>query len=173
MNTILASKRLKKLRMDSKLSHQKLSDRLRDLGAQVSAQSLKDYERAGNHANENLEGINRGKAVCGMRIETLEALSRLYGVSSDYILGLPIITLGEKSDAVCKYCATDERGDVLKDHKNLYGGPDDATAALFGVCGDVISGYVSINNTIIDGMDFNVKINYCPMCGRKLGGNNA
>ena len=173
MNTILVSQRLKKLRMDSKLSHQKLSDGLKELGVQVSVQSLKDYERAGNHANENLEELNKGKAVCGMRIETLEALSRFYGFSSDYILGLPIITLGEKSDAVCKYCETDERGDVLKDHKNLHGAPDDATAALFGIYGDAISGYVSINNTIIDGMDFNVKINYCPMCGRKLGGNNA
>lgn len=74
--------RLKKLRNEHGLSHQKLSDTLDEmLGIGISPDSLKKYEVATEHHSTPFKNL-------GMRVEYLTALAALYNVSTDYILGL-------------------------------------------------------------------------------------
>ena len=74
--------RLKQLRNEHGLSHQKLSDTLDEmLGIGISPDSLKKYEVATEHHSTPFKNL-------GMRVEYLTALATLYNVSTDYILGL-------------------------------------------------------------------------------------
>ena len=74
--------RLKQLRNEHGLSHQKLSDTLDEmLGIGISPDSLKKYEVATEHHSTPFKNL-------GMRVEYLTALAALYNVSTDYILGL-------------------------------------------------------------------------------------
>lgn len=74
--------RLKQLREEHGLSHQKLSDTLDEmLGISISKDSLMKYEVATEHHSTPFKNL-------GMRAEYLTALAAFYGVSADYILGL-------------------------------------------------------------------------------------
>jgi transcriptional regulator with XRE-family HTH domain len=68
--------RLKELRTTSGLSHDKLAAKLgKEMGVRISRDSLINYE-------------NKPDKCPGMKIEYLLAFSALYGVSTDYILGI-------------------------------------------------------------------------------------
>ena len=74
--------RLKQLREERGLSHQKLSDTIDEtLGVSISKDSLMKYEVATEHHSTPFKNL-------GMRVEYLTALATFYGVSTDYILGL-------------------------------------------------------------------------------------
>ena len=74
--------RLKQLREERGLSHQKLSDTLDEmLGISISKDSLMKYEVATEHHSTPFKNL-------GMRVEYLTALASFYNVSTDYILGL-------------------------------------------------------------------------------------
>lgn len=75
------AERLKKLREEKGLSHERLSKALfEQYGVKISRDSLMNYEATENHEKA---GKNQG-----MRVEYLRCLSDFYGVSSDYILGI-------------------------------------------------------------------------------------
>ena len=80
--TLIIAERLKALREEKHLSHAKLSERMKnEFGLEISTTSLMNYEVSDlshRKARKNL----------GMRAEYLCAFSKLYGVSTDYILGL-------------------------------------------------------------------------------------
>ena len=68
--------RLKELRTEMGLSHEKLAAKLEEqMGVRISRDSLMNYE-------------GKPDKCPGMRIEYILALSALYGVSTDYILGI-------------------------------------------------------------------------------------
>lgn len=74
--------RLKQLREEHGLSHQKLSDTLDEmLDISISKDSLIKYEVATEHHSTPFKNL-------GMRVESLTALASFYNVSTDYILGL-------------------------------------------------------------------------------------
>ena len=74
--------RLKQLREERGLSHQKLSDTIEEmLGISISKDSLMKYEVATEHHTTPFKNL-------GMRVEYLTALATFYNVSTDYILGL-------------------------------------------------------------------------------------
>lgn len=76
------AERLKKLRKNNNLSHQKLSEELKKrYGITISKSSLINYEVADDYYSKS--GSN-----AGMRIEYVRCLADFYGVSADYILGL-------------------------------------------------------------------------------------
>lgn len=80
MNWKLTAQRLKELRNEKGLSHEKLASILTEQYSPITANSLKQYEVAEeNHSK-------KGK-VKGMKIEYLYNLASFYDVSSDYILG--------------------------------------------------------------------------------------
>lgn len=76
-NSITLSKRLKELRKEKGLSHERLYD---ELNQKVGLQSLKDYEVTDLHHSK----FNSAK---GMKAETLYNLADFYSVSTDYLLG--------------------------------------------------------------------------------------
>lgn len=74
--------RLKQLREEKGLSHQRLSESLaKTLGFTISKDSLINYEVATEHHSTPYKNL-------GMRVEYLHALAAFYEVSTDYILGL-------------------------------------------------------------------------------------
>lgn len=74
--------RLKQLREEKGLSHQKLSEALSEqFDVTISRDSLMNYEVATPNHSSSYKNL-------GMRIEYLHALASFYGVSSDYLLGL-------------------------------------------------------------------------------------
>ena len=79
--SFIMAKRLKQLREEKGLSHEKLSKSLSDqYGVKISSDSLINYE---------VTDLNHSKACKnqGMRVEYLRCLADFYGVSTDYILG--------------------------------------------------------------------------------------
>ena len=70
--------RLKQLREEAGLSHQKLSEQL---GTTISRDSLMNYEVASEHHSSSFKNL-------GMSVKNLYALAAFYGVSTDYILGI-------------------------------------------------------------------------------------
>lgn len=79
--SFIMAERLKQLREERGLSHDKLSKALFDkYGVKISSDSLINYEVA--FAEHTKAYKNQG-----MRVEYLRCLSDFYGVSSDYILG--------------------------------------------------------------------------------------
>lgn len=81
---VKCSKRLRELRTDEGMSHETLAKRLG-----VSPQLLKNYEQAYLH-NGVATGAKTDKtnAIAGMKIETLCKIAALFGVTTDYLLGL-------------------------------------------------------------------------------------
>lgn len=76
VNYLKMGTRLKELRTEMGLSHKKLAARLEEqMGVRISRDSLMNYE-------------GKPDKCPGMRIEYIFALSALYGVSTDYILGI-------------------------------------------------------------------------------------
>lgn len=74
--------RLKQLREEKGLSHQKLSEALSEqFDVTISRDSLMNYEVATPNHSSAYKNL-------GMRIEYLHALASFYGVSADYLLGL-------------------------------------------------------------------------------------
>lgn len=74
--------RLKQLREEKALSHQRLCESLdKTLGITISRDSLINYEVDSEYHPASYKNL-------GMRIEYLHALAAFYGVSTDYILGL-------------------------------------------------------------------------------------
>ena len=74
--------RLKQLREEAGLSHQKLSDALDEMQMpHISRDSLINYEVASEHHTAAFKNL-------GMSISKLHALATFYNVSTDYILGL-------------------------------------------------------------------------------------
>ena len=91
-NFVKMSRRLKELRVGyqdksggggESLSHDALSSLLDKRGVKVSRDSLINYER-----NPSIEPTSRHGTCPGMSAKNLVALADLYGVSTDYILGL-------------------------------------------------------------------------------------
>ena len=80
MDWKLTAQRLKKLRNDRKLSHEKLAQLLTEQYSPITANSLKQYEVSD-------ENHSKKEKVKGMKIEYLYNLASFYGVSTDYILG--------------------------------------------------------------------------------------
>lgn len=70
--------RLKQLREEAGLSHQKLSEQL---STTISRDSLMNYEVANEHHSSSFKNL-------GMSVKNLYALAAFYNVSADYILGL-------------------------------------------------------------------------------------
>lgn len=70
--------RLKQLREEAGLSHQKLSEQLANT---ISRDSLINYEVISEHHSSSFKNL-------GMSVKNLYALAAFYGVSTDYILGL-------------------------------------------------------------------------------------
>lgn len=81
-NWQLTAKRLKELRENAQLSHNKLSAAIKEkYGITISADSLKIYEVADPHHT-------KARKVEGMNIGFLFYLADFYGVSADWILGI-------------------------------------------------------------------------------------
>lgn len=78
---IITAQRLKELRNNKGLSHEKLSVALSEQGVKVSVQALKDYE---------VTDIAHSKkdSTKGMKIETFFGIAQFYNVSTDYLFGL-------------------------------------------------------------------------------------
>ena len=75
------AERLKMLRREKKLSHEKLSAVLKaQYGISMSRASLIDYE------NTDVQGVKAG-AAGKMSVDRIAALADFYGVSTDYLLG--------------------------------------------------------------------------------------
>ena len=75
------AERLKMLRREKKLSHEKLSAVLKaQYGISISRASLIDYE------NTDVQGVKAG-AAGKMSVDRIAALADFYGVSTDYLLG--------------------------------------------------------------------------------------
>lgn len=80
-NSLIMAQRLKKLRKDSKLSHESLRKAImEEYEIDISVDSLKNYEVSSEHHAKAYKNE-------GMRVEYLRVLADFYGVSSDYILG--------------------------------------------------------------------------------------
>jgi len=78
---IITAQRLKQLRNDAGLSHEKLAAALSKQGVKVSVQALKDYEVTDiAHSKMN--------STKGMKIETFFGIAQFYNVSTDYLFGL-------------------------------------------------------------------------------------
>lgn len=77
------AERLRTLRVEQGLSHQKLSDNIKQkCGVSISADSLSNYEVT---YTENHSRSNKTK---GMKIEFLRAIADYFGVSTDYLLAI-------------------------------------------------------------------------------------
>ena len=99
---IITAKRLKELRNSKNLSHEKLSEELKQNGIEISIQALKDYEVV----NEFHSKFNSTK---GMSIEKLFGLAKFYNVSTDYLLGISDHTSPDTSlQGACEYLGLDE-----------------------------------------------------------------
>lgn len=91
------SRRLKLLRENKKLSHQKLSEK-----TGINKQSLVNYERAGKDDGRELG--TRINAFGGMSVNSAVALAKTLGVSTDYLLGLAEVSSPDANvQAICKY----------------------------------------------------------------------
>lgn len=82
--SLIMANRLKQLRNERNLSHEKLSKALSKLyGVKISPDSLMNYEVADLYHSK--AGKNQG-----MRVEFLRCLADFYGVSTDYLLGADV-----------------------------------------------------------------------------------
>lgn len=82
--SFVMAERLKQLREEKGLSHEKLSKALfEQYGVKVSSDSLINYEVADSRHTKAYKNQ-------GMRVEYLRYLADYYGVSSDYLLGLSV-----------------------------------------------------------------------------------
>lgn len=76
------AERLKELRRNRSLSHEKLRRALAEkYDIEISIDSLKNYEVTEEHHSKATKNL-------GMRVEYLRCLADFYGVSSDYLLGI-------------------------------------------------------------------------------------
>lgn len=101
-NSILLSKRLKELREEKKLSHEKLCEQLQQAGVKVGLQSLKNFEVTEKRHS-------KFEAAKGMKAETLFNLAEFYGVSVDYLLGrTEIKSIDNKVQAACEVTGLNE-----------------------------------------------------------------
>lgn len=104
--SFVVGKRLKELREERLLSHDKLKDQLKEkYGISVSRDSLMAYE---------ISDETRAKADklpnMGMRSETLYCLADFYGVSLDYLLGKTDIKSSDTDlRSVCEYTGLTEQ----------------------------------------------------------------
>lgn len=95
--SFIMAERLKNLREEQGLSHEKLSKALfESYGVKISSDSLINYEVS--EANHTKAYKNQG-----MRVEFLRCLADFYGVSSDYLLG-------RTKDSSVRPSAVDELG---------------------------------------------------------------
>ncbi len=102
-NSILLSKRLKELREEKKLSHEKLCEQLQQAGVKVGLQSLKNFEVTEKRHS-------KFEAAKGMKVETLFNLAEFYGVSVDYLLGrAETKSIDNKVQAACEVTGLKER----------------------------------------------------------------
>ena len=101
-NSILLSKRLKELREEKKLSHEKLCEQLQQAGVKIGLQSLKNFEVTEKRHS-------KFEAAKGMKAETLFNLAEFYGVSVDYLLGrTETQSIDNKVQAACEVTGLDE-----------------------------------------------------------------
>lgn len=102
------------------ISYKELAEALNQkYGIAISEQSLKDYERPA--VNGTTENITKGKAIYGMRIETLCMLADFFDTSTDYILArspirtsdpdtqITVRTTGLSQEAIEKVSKMDEK----------------------------------------------------------------
>lgn len=106
--SFIMAERLKRLREEKGLSHEKLSKALFDqYGVKISSDSLINYEVA--DADHTKAYKNQG-----MRVEYLRCLSDFYGVSSDFILGITDIRSADKGvQSIIKNTGLSERSAVV------------------------------------------------------------
>lgn len=99
----LMAQRLKQLREERGLSHERLSKALlEEYGIKISADSLINYEVAVQHHSKF--GKNQG-----MRVEFLQAFSEFYDVSTDYLVGISNIRSRDLSiRQICEYTGLSE-----------------------------------------------------------------
>lgn len=92
------AKRLKKLRKEKGLSHEKLANSLWDCyGVSISKDSLANYEKAEKYSARQFPNN-------GMKVEYLRCFADFYGVSTDYILGISDEPVPEANvQSVCCY----------------------------------------------------------------------
>ena len=108
---VTGSRRLKALREEKELSHQKLSEI-----TEINKQSLINYERAGKE--EGSEYATRADAFGGMSVNNAVALAKTFGVSTDYFLGLSDIKSPDADiQAICTYTGLSEKA-VKQLHEN-------------------------------------------------------
>jgi hypothetical protein len=128
MDNKLIAERLKELRTENKLSHDRLSEALKNkYGVKVASQTLKNYEKP-TTCDDYEEELKFNKhpsltAIAGMRIEYLYMFSDFYSVSADYLLGRSgVRTTDAELTAVCEYTGLSEISvgvlhDIIENHK--------------------------------------------------------
>lgn len=115
------AKRLKEAREQSGITQDEVSALLLEkYDVSISTSSIKNYEI--EHSTPG-----RPMRVGSMSVEVLQGLSKLYGVSSDYLLGLTDIkTKDTELAAVCEYTGLDEEAVLrlsdFKDREENYPG---------------------------------------------------
>lgn len=108
---VTGSRRLKALRDEKELSHQKLSEI-----TEINKQSLINYERAGKE--DGSEYATRADAFGGMSVNNAVALAKTFGVSTDYLLGLSDVKSPDADiQAICTYTGLSEKA-VKQLHEN-------------------------------------------------------
>lgn len=120
MDGNIVSKRLKELRENAILSHEKLAVALQEkYEIQIAVASLKKYEKPEYYKDIiNKDGEKRRElysAVKGMRIEYLYMFADFYGVPTDYILG----RTNSKSKDLKEQAIYDKYGLSVEALKNL------------------------------------------------------
>lgn len=102
--SLIMAKRIKQLRDERGLSHEKLSKALLELyGVKISTDSLMNYEVTDPYHSK--AGKNQG-----MRVEYLRSLADFYGVSTDYLLAISDIPSPDISiQATTQYTGISEK----------------------------------------------------------------
>lgn len=139
------AKRLKEAREQSGITQDEVSNLLLEkYDVSISTSSIKNYEI--EHSTPG-----RPMRVGSMSTEVLQGLSELYGVSSDYLLGLTDIkTKDTELAAVCEYTGLDEEAVLklsdFKEQEEMYPG-------VSNVLSHISNFLANANETFFDMLD--------------------
>ena len=124
------SRRLRQLRKERGLSFDTLAN---ETG--INKQSLKDYERAGESGDTQYK--TRVDAFAGMSANNIVVLAGYFGVSTDYLLGLPVPqTPSTEVRAICEYTGLSE--EAIK-HLHHYAKEENPYPEYLEIMGEMLS----------------------------------